>query len=168
MGKAAEDVKIVPIAEGHIEGFYHCLDAVARERSYLGMVQAPPLDAIREFVRSTIAGGVPQFVAVAGDRVIGWCDVIPRRREGYAHCGILGMGVLAEYRGRGIGRRLAVATIERAREIGLERVELEVYASNAPAIGLYGVLGFVVEGVKVNARKLDGVYDDNICMALLF
>jgi RimJ/RimL family protein N-acetyltransferase len=48
----------------------------------------------------------------------------------------------------------------------LERIELEVFASNTPAITLYEKKGFVVEGVKKKARKLDGVYDDMIQMAL--
>jgi RimJ/RimL family protein N-acetyltransferase len=48
----------------------------------------------------------------------------------------------------------------------LERIELGVFASNIPAIKLYEKAGFVVEGVKKKARKLDGVYDDMIQMAL--
>lgn len=78
------------------------------------------------------------------------------------------MGVLKEYRGQGIGERLAQTALERARAIGLERVELDVYASNAAAIRLYEKLGFVVEGVHRRARKLDGQYDDLVSMALLF
>lgn len=48
---------------------------------------------------------------------------------------------------------------------GMERIELEVFASNARAIRLYERLGFVTEGVKRGARKLDGVYEDNVLMA---
>lgn len=77
------------------------------------------------------------------------------------------MGVLREYRGQGIGRRLAERTIARAKEIGLERIELEVYASNESAVALYRKLGFTVEGVKRKGRKVDGVYDDVLMMALL-
>lgn len=52
--------------------------------------------------------------------------------------------------------------------VAQERVELDVYASNGPALGLYEKLGFVVEGVHRRARKLDGQVDDLISMALLF
>ena len=65
---------------------------------------------------------------------------------GTAHVGHLGMGVLRTRRGQGIGRRLADATITRARELGLEKIELSVYASNGAAITLYRSLGFVDEG----------------------
>jgi len=159
-------IQIVPIAEEHVEGFHHALDEVARERCYLGFVQAPPLASAREFVQSNVANGVPQFVALCGDQVVGWCDVSPQRREGFAHCGVLGMGVCKAFRRRGIGARLIARTLERARVRGLERVELEVFASNQAAVELYKKSGFAVEGTKRNARKLDGVYDDVVCMAL--
>lgn len=54
-----------------------------------------------------------------------------------------------------------------ARQAGMERIELDVFASNKAAIALYMKLGFVTEGVKCRARKLDGDYDDNVFMALL-
>ncbi len=86
--------------------------------------------------------------------------------EGFRHAGRMGMGVLPDYRGAGLGRRLLTETLEAARAIGIERVELEVFASNEAAIALYGRLGFVVEGIKKRARKLDGKYDDDLIMAL--
>ena len=109
---------------------------------------------------------VPQFVALKGDEVIGWCDISPRRGEGFTHCGRLGMGVLKDYRRQGIGTKLMERAIIRAIELGLERIELEVYSSNTPAINLYEKRGFNHEGAKRRARKLDGVYDDIIVMAL--
>ena len=57
-------------------------------------------------------------------------------------------------------------TLSAARHLGIERVELEVFASNTGAINLYRQLGFVVEGTKKRARKLDGEYDDDVLMAL--
>ena len=77
------------------------------------------------------------------------------------------MGLLSHVRGQGLGARLAVETIAVARGRRLERIELEVFASNERAIALYRKLGFVVEGIKRRGRKLDGQYDDNIIMALL-
>jgi RimJ/RimL family protein N-acetyltransferase len=162
------DVKIASISERYIEGYHRCLDSVARERRYLGFVQAPPLESSREFVLSNIQNGVPMFVALKGDKVVGWCDISPGKREGLTHCGTLGMGLLRDHRRHGIGTRLMESTISKAKARGMERVELEVYASNTPAISLYEKFGFVHEGVKRRARKLDGVYDDILVMALFF
>jgi ribosomal protein S18 acetylase RimI-like enzyme len=162
----SRDLQIVSIAEKYIESYHKCVDLVARERRYLAFVQAPPLESTRQFVLSNIANDIPQFVALSGEEVIGWCDISLMRLEGFIHCGRLGMGVCDGYRRLGIGTRLFEQTIRKTKEKGLERVELEVLASNIPAIRLYEKAGFVVEGVKKKARKLDGAYDDLVVMAL--
>jgi len=161
-----DTVQILPIAEEHIESFRLRLDAVARERLYLASIEAPSPDATRTFVLSNIAGNIPQFVAIMNNEVVGWCDISPLKYEGFRHCGELGMGIHKHYRGMGIGRQLITRTLQKAKEIGLERVELEVFASNTPAIRLYERMGFKVEGIKKKARKIDGKYDDLIMMAL--
>ena len=113
--------------------------------------------------------GIPQYVALAeGERVVGWCDIIPNSHPGFDHGGRLGVGVLLAYRGQGIGRRLVRTTIERARVFGLERVELEVFASNAQAIRLYEQFGFEHEGCRRGARKSRGGYEDVLIMGLPF
>jgi ribosomal protein S18 acetylase RimI-like enzyme len=76
------------------------------------------------------------------------------------------MGVMHGYRGQGYGTRLMNEAILAAKGSGIERVELMVYESNIPAIRLYEKRGFVHEGVKKRARKLDGKYDDVLLMAL--
>lgn len=162
-----DEVRIIPTAVTYAEGFTKVLDVVARERRYIGFVEGPPLEGARQFVKSIVDGAGVQMLAVRGEEVAGWCDIMRNPVEGFRHVGRLGMGLLPDFRGRGLGRRLAVETIRAARAAGMERIELEVFASNDRAIALYKSLGFVVEGVKKQSRKLDGEYDDNVCMALL-
>jgi RimJ/RimL family protein N-acetyltransferase len=164
----APSIRIVPTTESHIPGLHAALDEVAKERRYLAFLAAPPLMATREFSRALIGGAGVQMVAVTeNDRVVGWCDIVRVPMEGFTHTGRLGMGLIAPYRGQGIGRRLAAAAIEAARAAGMERIELEVLATNVNAIRLYEKLGFVHEGVKRRARHLDGAWEDNVMMALL-
>jgi RimJ/RimL family protein N-acetyltransferase len=161
------DVRIVPTSEEHVAGFNRCVDAVARERRWIGLVEAPPLDVSRAFVREVLDGGGVHLVAVdaAGD-VVGWCDIYRHPREGFGHGGRLGIGLLPAARGHGLGRALMTAALAEARRRGLERVELDVFASNVRAVALYESLGFVREGVRRRARKLDGRYDDDVLFAL--
>jgi RimJ/RimL family protein N-acetyltransferase len=156
----------LPLTAEHLESFHACLDAVARERQWIGLVQAPPLESTRQHVLASLDKGNIHFLALDTGKVVGWCDITRLEREGSRHCGRLGIGLLPGYRGRGAGRRLMESAISRALEVGLERVELEVYASNATAIGLYEKLGFVREGAKRKGRFLDGRYEDVILMAL--
>ncbi|CAO5233076.1 GNAT family N-acetyltransferase [Frankia sp. AgKG'84/4] len=55
----------------------------------------------------------------------------------------LGLGVDPGCRGRGYGRRLAEASLERLRGQGLARVRLTVEGTNRAAVRLYRQLGFV-------------------------
>lgn len=161
-------VVIASIREEHIEGYHAALDAVARERNYLTLLEAPPIEMARRFVNRSIAEGHPHCVALDGVRVVGWCDVTPKDRPSIRHCGVLGMGLLPEWRGRGIGRRLIERTLEAARAFPLTRVELGVRADNENAIALYRAVGFEEEGRRRRGLLIDGVYYDDIVMALLF
>jgi len=93
--------------------------------------------------------------------------VIPMAREVYAHRGMLGMGLLPSYRGRGCGTALINTTLAEARRQGFARIELAVHADNTAAIVLYRSAGFRTEGVLKCAARLDGLYKDLILMAIV-
>jgi ribosomal protein S18 acetylase RimI-like enzyme len=161
-------IEIVPIAQGHIEGFHRALDLVARERRYLAFLEAPPIESTRAFLLGNIKRGSPQFVAVSASEVVGWCDVTPIDRPSLAHRGVLGMGLLPQFRGRGIGTKLIQSALAAARAFGLHRVELTVREHNTGAIELYKKIGFMIEGTQRDAILVDGVYEDLVCMAVVF
>ena len=48
-----------------------------------------------------------------------WCDVTPKSRPVYAHCGVLGMGLLPRFRSQGLGTKLITRTLKAARSFGL-------------------------------------------------
>lgn len=159
---------IVPIEEKHIEGFWHAVDSVARERKYLAFLEGPPIDTTKIFVQNNINDSWPHFVALNEEKIIGWCDITSLARPIFDHVGSLGIGVLADYRGQGIGEALIRATLQQARIKGLTRIELTVFENNKPAISLYEKLGFVAEGIHKNKSRIDGRYENHIFMALLY
>ena len=77
------------------------------------------------------------------------------------------MGVLPAWRGRGLGRSLVSACLDKARSSGITRVELEVRVDNESAIGLYERIGFRREVVKSRGVRIDGIYCDTLQMSLL-
>jgi putative acetyltransferase len=160
-------IAVIPIAESHAEGFHACLDAVAREKKYLAQIEALPIERIQAFVRESVATNAAQFVALDGTIVVGWCDIFPGWAHAVQHCGTLGMGVLAAYRGRRVGQQLLSATIAKARANGITRIVLEVRMDNTRAIRLYERMGFVHEAHKRNALRFEGVYHDAIQMSLI-
>jgi ribosomal protein S18 acetylase RimI-like enzyme len=166
-GTADPAIRVAPITARHIEGYYAVFTSVIAESTFLAFLTPPPIDSTRAFVHANIAKGHPHFVALAGDRVVGWCDVIPEERESQRHVGSLGIGILAGYRGRGIGDRLIGAALAAAGQCGLVRVTLGVRADNLPARRLYEKHGFAHEGRQRKAMRAAGAYVDIDTMARL-
>ena len=144
---STKQIKIVPIVLSHVEGFHRALDGVARERKYLSIFEAFSVQAMSDFVLHQNKTSGPAFVACRAGEVIGWCDIRRHALPAFTHRGSVGMGVVAKWRGHGIGFRLLDAALAAAFRQGIARVELEVRADNARAIALYDKIGFVREGL---------------------
>ncbi len=78
------------------------------------------------------------------------------------------MAIAREWRGRGVGSALMAAAIDWARERGLHKLSLGVFAHNAAGIALYRKYGFVEEGRRIkHYRRQSGELWDSIEMGLL-
>jgi len=159
-------IEIVPITQDHIESFHKTLDIVARERRYLAFREAPPLESTRAFILDMIEHGYPQLVVLSVGEVVGWCDVTLKPRPIYAHSGVLGMGLLPQFRRQGLGKRLIKQSLAAGRAFGMRRVELTVRENNKGAIALYKQVGFEIEGEQRNAVLVDGAYENLILTVL--
>lgn len=158
---------ILPTSEQHFSSLYQALDIVAREKKFLVFLQAPPIDEALAFFRNIVANDSCQFVALEAEQVVGWCDILPTHGEARAHVGTLGIALLPEARGKGLGARLMETTLAKASAKGLTRIELTVRTDNRNAKALYERFGFCVEGVQQRSMLIDGAYHDAYAMALL-
>ena len=159
---------IVPVTEEHIPDLNAAFDAIAREKLYLARTKAPPVEDTAKYVQECIRAGNPQFVALVDKRVVGWCDVTRKPQDTLAHSGVLGMGVLAAHRGKGLGRALMASALNAARERSFTRVELTVRTDNLRARKLYEYFGFTVEGLCRAYMKVDGTEIDSYLMAIVW
>ena len=161
------NARIVRLAEEHVPAFRAVLDSVAREERYLAMLQAPPLEDVQRFVAESVARERPQFIALLDDLCVGWCDIVEKPRDTLKHSGVLGTGVAATHRERGIGSALMERTLSDAREKGFTRVELTVRVDNRRARGLYERFGFEIEGLCRRHMRVHDTYHDSYLMAWL-
>jgi ribosomal protein S18 acetylase RimI-like enzyme len=161
------EILVRPLTLGDVPQFRDIGDAVMREREYMAFLEGFPLEETAAWVARNLRLGNPQVVADDAGRLVGWCDVRRETIPVYQHEGMLGMGVIAAYRGRGIGTRLIEAALAASRAAGFERISLSVYGRNTVAQALYRKFGFILEGTRVRGKKVDGVYDDVLMMALL-
>jgi len=107
------------------------------------------------------------LAAVIDGKVIGTA-ALTRLEQRRSHVGTIGMAVHDAFAGRGAGSALMAALLSVAdRWLGLQRVELTVYADNARAIALYERFGFEREGLHKAFALRDGVLVDALAMARL-
>lgn len=84
-------------------------------------------------------------------------------RRGYEEAELLRLGVRPERRRGGIGQALLAHGLALLRAEGIPLCHLEVRSRNAPALALYGRLGFVRTGLRAGYYR-DG--DDAVLMQL--
>ena len=76
----------------------------------------------------------------------------------------LGISILKEYHNQGLGTTLMRLLIQKAKELGKTKIELEVRKDNPNAVKIYRRTGFEIEGIRKNGFKVDGEYIDLILM----
>lgn len=105
------------------------------------------------------------LVAVVDERIVGFsrCEGVNLKR--LAHKVEFGVGVVKEFWGYGIGKRLLQESIAWADSNGIKKITLNVLETNEKAIKLYRSLGFEVEGVLKKDKILsDGIYYNTVMM----
>ncbi len=82
--------------------------------------------------------GMTIYIAYAHGEIVGKVHAQISGNVG----GIYGLGVLPEYRSRGLGRALLLAGVEKLKEKGAKEIMLQVVTENANALHLYESCGF--------------------------
>lgn len=83
-----------------------------------------------------------------GNSPAGYCWTVMVPAENGVR-GVIGMiGVVPDYRGKGVSRHILQAGMKHLRSIGLAEIGLEVDGNNAPAVGLYESAGFKTMGER--------------------
>jgi putative acetyltransferase len=143
-------------------------EAFNQPRAIWGTLQLPHVSVDARRARDAASpSSTIRLVAVVDGKVVGGIS-LQRFENRRAHVGAIGMGVHDAYAGRGVGSALMAAVIDLAdRWLNLKRLELEVWADNAPAIALYEKFGFEREGLLRAEGFRDGVYADSLAMARL-
>jgi len=108
------------------------------------------------------------LVAEHEGQLVGNIDLTGGQRTRIQHTALLGMGMLAAYRGKGLGKALMQCAIDWARQNPvLEYLWLQVYASHSAGLALYQQMGFQETGRQHKfVKKAPGVYEDNVLMEL--
>ena len=142
-------------------------EVICAERVHSAVNRPFTPEQVRQYLTS-LSDREGVFVAEAGDEIVGFqsLDRWAQYTDSFDHVATVGTFVLPDWRGKGIGRRLAQHTFAFARAHGYEKLVVYVRASNARAQAFYQSLGFVPKGVLSRQVKIDGQYDDEVFMEL--
>ena len=83
-----------------------------------------------------------------GNSPAGYCWTVMVPAENGVRGVISMIGVVPDYRGKGVSRHILQAGMKHLRSIGLAEIGLEVDGNNAPAVGLYESAGFKTMGER--------------------
>jgi RimJ/RimL family protein N-acetyltransferase len=171
MKKDAVPIEVGAAIDQDVPGLIALINALAAED---GLLFITPIDAATG--AATLAAHLAMIAKTGNEAVIlaraqakpvglvtALRGVHPARR-GVVEIGI---GVLAAWRGGGVGTRLLQAAEAWARQAGCHRMQFPVVASNAPAVALYQKLGYRVEGHLTASALHRGVKVDELLMAKL-
>ncbi len=118
------------------------------------------IDWFSAFYKRLLEGDAVASVAEVGGKVVGMCDINRTvLREDVKHRGLLGIAILKEYRGRGIGTMLVTSCIKKAKG-KFEIIMLSAFENNRPAMRLYEKCGFKEYGVGKKFIKRNEHYID--------
>lgn len=122
------------------------------------------IDATTKYPRSAI------FLAYenqfGNDKVVGYLSVEAYRNNRRCHVAIVGIGVLESHYSKGIANQLVIELMKHAKTNELRRIEAHIARSNYKSIALAKKFGFIIEGIKKNAIKINDTYEDEYLMVL--
>ncbi|MFC0561686.1 GNAT family N-acetyltransferase [Halalkalibacter alkalisediminis] len=134
----------------------------AKERKTTPEQQRKQLEHIKQQSNSTI------FVAEQEKgKLVGYLIAIGGSVKRTKHSAYLVIGILEEYRGRGIGRSLFQRLEEWAINSNISRLELTVVTQNEAGIALYKKSGFEIEGIKRKSLMIDDEFYNEYLMSKL-
>lgn len=107
------------------------------------------------------------WVAAVGDKFVGYLALTLSSMKRNCGVGTLAIGVMSDYSNSGIGSNLMSTAIEKAREVEVYRLQLQVQTTNDRAVGFYKKFGFEIEGTLRHVAKVDGCLVDKFMMAKL-
>ncbi len=125
------------------------------------------VETARERIRSQDRSEGLHLIAEEAGEIVGFLVCRRGASNRIRHRADFAMGVFQRAWGRGIGTRLLEALEAWALDQGVRRLELGVMADNPRAIQLYERLGYLREGVKRGAIRIDGQPVDEIIMGKL-
>ena len=150
------------------ERFWEMMNQLDHETKY--MLYEPGeriknIARIESLIENSVEGEDFLLVAEENDKIVGYISAQRGGLKRIAHSAYIVVGILQNYRGKGIGTEFFKQLDNWAEEKKITRLELTVICENEVAKHLYEKSGFEIEGIKRKSVLVDGIYLDEFYMA---
>ena len=165
------DLLIREVRPGDAEGIVAILNPIIEAGVYSALDTPFTVEAEREFIASFPRRGVFLVAEDSRDhKAVGFQTLEPFATYTHAfdHVAIIATFVDLSLRRRGVGSRLAKATLEKAKRKAYEKLFTYVRRDNPGALEFYTKLGFRIVGTAHRQAKCGGSYVDEIIIEKLF
>lgn len=154
-----EDAHLIAEAERAIAqtpGFFCSIPSELTDESVINSIQAALNDQTGFYL-----------LADYNEQLVGHAFLEPFHLQSLRHVADLNIAVHLGWQHQGIGTKLIEKIIESAKNSGvIEKIQLNVRATNTPAITLYKKMGFQEEGLLKKRIKVQDHYIDDLIMGL--
>ncbi|MFA5730016.1 MAG: GNAT family protein [Candidatus Paceibacterota bacterium] len=145
------------------------INSLVDEKAYITVQKKLNLKEERKYLKQILKekekGTRVDLILDINGKVCGSARISLIDKETKGHVGELGISLIKEIRGRGLGEKLLRKIIEKARkELKIKIITLYAYSKNKVAINLYKKVGFKKLGTIKNGINHYGKYVNNDMM----
>jgi len=173
LSRRGDEITLRPAEPGDAEGIIKALKSFAPERSYVLMEQfGKGVDQEKDYISKLSSSNNLLLIGVAVDnKIIGILEALQSdggQRPETAHVLKIGLHLLEDFRGSGIGSRMLQYTEEWAREHEFREMETRVFTTNKRSLNLFRKAGFLNECTKMKRIRMGNEFVDEviICKSL--
>lgn len=156
--------------QSDVKGLRNVINSLVKENADIAKISQVTIQQEKSWLHQTIQSirnkEKIMIVAEFDGIVVGSCEITRDSYDVSRHVGTLGIGLIKQVRGNGIGTSLIKLTLSEAKKkLGLKMVKLYVFDSNNKGKNFYEEIGFREIGRIPNGVYHNKKYKDDIIMA---
>jgi len=148
------------------EGIISVIKTNAPDRSYVLMeLYGTKPDSVKKYICSMDFDKNLLLVAIANKTVVGALSGIQMdggKRPETSHILNIGLHIVTEYRGLGIGAQMLMFAIDWAKRHGFKKLEANIFTTNKRSLHVFERTGFAEEGTRQKRIRIGKQYIDEV------